>query len=416
MRFLIAVVILLATPAFGQVRVDARLEKTQFLEDEPIFVVVDVTNVGDEPLTNSTCGGEFKLDIPGTSRRIPPNIFGCSGGGAGVGVCGTEGRLFMPGERISSRYLLTEYSLKAGRYNLIFSGRAGYRWNFNSKTQTGGSLPVSRHAETEPVLGDEVKLMLSFDILKGSEDDLKRVMSKYVSEANRPAKNDDQLKRIEARKAIIESAPPFLETLIAQFASEDTYPSAQAVEALGRIGNTESRSDLKKLYAQTKNENIRPFIVLTLARVGHADDSTFFADVLENLPQNEPWESKVAREIKMYAALGLGRIGGDSAVRLLKTTLANVDPEVLPFIATALGNTGSRSAVPVLISMFGNNPARNDVCIALSTLTHKAWCDGSGDDVRLQKDWQIWWDKNHSTVKIYETDQCPDYSELLPIR
>ena len=39
-----------AGPAAGQVRVDARLEKPRHLVGEPVIVIVDVHNIGDEPV------------------------------------------------------------------------------------------------------------------------------------------------------------------------------------------------------------------------------------------------------------------------------------------------------------------------------------------------------------------------------
>ena len=121
---------------------------------------------------------------------------------------------------------------------------------------------------------------------------------------------------------------------------------------------------------------------------------------------------------RRYAALGLGHIGGDRAVEHLERALVAASAEVRPSIATALGNTRARAAVPVLIGMFGNNPSRNDVCGALNTLTHRAWCGGTADDpVATRRQWLRWWRENGTTASIFGPDNCredPVTTEVPP--
>jgi len=110
---------------------------------------------------------------------------------------------------------------------------------------------------------------------------------------------------------------------------------------------------------------------------------------------------------RQQAALDLGCIGGDRAVRYLEASLRDARPDTRASIATALGNTRSRLAVPVLISMFADDPARDEVCDALVTLTHRTWCDGGDDDdASLRRAWRRWWSQMKSTVEIYGSDTC----------
>jgi hypothetical protein len=95
-------------------------------------------------------------------------------------------------------------------------------------------------------------------------------------------------------------------------------------------------------------------------------------------------------------------------VRHLERALDTVPAEVRPSVATALGNTRSRLAVPVLIGMFGNNPSRNDVCGALRTLTHRDWCDGTADDpAAKRRRWLRTWNENGSKTPIFGPAHCP---------
>lgn len=218
------------------------------------------------------------------------------------------------------------------------------------------------------------------------------------------ADGPDLLRRADARAAIVESAPAHLEPLIARFAAEDQFSDA-AVDALGRIGNRSSRMSLRTLFEHSDQAPRRAAVVLALARVGHADDADFLAGVLLDRETDE--------ETKHYAALGLGHIGGDRAVKYLERALEDASPDTRRYIARALGNTRSRMAVPVLIEMFVDSPARNEVCNALVTLTRRTWCDGTGDDRALQTVWRRWWAQTKSRVEIYGPDNCADVREPL---
>lgn len=117
-------------------------------------------------------------------------------------------------------------------------------------------------------------------------------------------------------------------------------------------------------------------------------------------------DPSTAEAEKQDAARSLGCLGGDQAVRYLEGALAEVTLTTRPAIARALGSTRSRLAVPVLIGMFRDDSARDEVCDALVTLTHRTWCDGGDDDVALRKAWRRWWSQMKSRVEIYGSDTC----------
>src|SRR3954469_11165890 len=100
--------LLAAPPALAQVQVDVRLEKNRYLAGEPVVVLVEVRNVGDEVVGWSTCDEDVHLQVLGVERRVAPKIFGCfsdilSGGGCG-GI--DHPPLLQPGETTRFRYLL----------------------------------------------------------------------------------------------------------------------------------------------------------------------------------------------------------------------------------------------------------------------------------------------------------------------
>jgi hypothetical protein len=77
---------LLAGPAWAQVKVHVRTEKPQFLTGEPIFVLVEVKNVGREQVAYD--GASFKppleRSVPNGERKVMKGLTAC-GGGTGRG-------------------------------------------------------------------------------------------------------------------------------------------------------------------------------------------------------------------------------------------------------------------------------------------------------------------------------------------
>ena len=116
----------------------------------------------------------------------------------------------------------------------------------------------------------------------------------------------------------------------------------------------------------------------------------------------------VDQSSRSYAALGLGQIGGDRAVEYLKGALeASPSDAVRSSIATALGNTKSRAAVPLLSGMF-NERFGVDVCGPLMSLTHRTWCDGTGESFSgIRAEWLRRWNELGSAAEMFGTDNCP---------
>src|SRR3954471_13338315 len=378
----LALAITFLAPATAQVEVDVRLQKDHYLAGEPVIVSVDVRNVGDTALTYSPCNEQVRLDVPNATRRIVPNILGCSSGFGSGSSCGEgETPRLLPGRTKTFTHLLKDYDLRPGQYTLITSGTAGVRWPGNY-----GQIVAGAHFERS----------VSLIVTSATPRALHAVFDLFVTSAD----DKDPVQRYGARAAIVESAPPFLEPLIARFAEEGT---PGAVDALGRLASAASRTHLKNLF-RTSAESSRQGIILALARAGHRDDAAFLASVLA--------DDTVDGQSRRYSALGLGYIGGDKAVERLPGALATAPANVRPAIATALGNSRSRHAVPVLIGMFGNNPERAEVCAALNELTHGTWCGTAGDSAARRRKWLRAWKENGPRTPIFGADNCPSFDTV----
>src|SRR4026208_2322921 len=81
---LAVVILLLAGPAWAQVQVEVRTQKPQFLAGEPIFVIVEVKNVGTEQVAYGGASPPPELSVRNGERRVIKGLTGC-GSGSGVG-------------------------------------------------------------------------------------------------------------------------------------------------------------------------------------------------------------------------------------------------------------------------------------------------------------------------------------------
>jgi hypothetical protein len=409
-----AAILLLAVQASCQVKVTVLSSRAQYLEGEPISVIVRVTNVGSDPVGYDYCDGHVDLAVVGQQRMRPPNLWGCFGGGLGSGSgCGIDHPpMLLPGKSTDFTYLLHDYRLKSGEYLLQVLGKAGVRWKSVGDYRPYGPSPVhtSRFHDGDPVPGELFEQKITLNIRRASLDELKIAFSPYIRDAG----SWDPQVNYPAREAISEMAPPFLEKMISEFAA-NPYTASFAVKGLSRIDTDESHVDLVKMFDQSTDLNIRESIVHALAETNSSDQLGFFAGLLPG-HSSEPED-----RIRQWAVLAIGRLGGDHGVDLLSSFLNGTNSRPSPWlrsvIATALSSSSSKRAIPILIDMYsdGDGLVRSNVCGSLMSLTHRSWCDGSGQATRLQSSWGNWWQENGSSTKVYGPEQCTAPSEAPPL-
>ena len=372
------VVMLLASSAFAQVRITAHLEKERYLQGEPVVVILDALNVGLEPVVVwSELGPGVKLSVADTKPRALPRLFGCFPGVEGGGLGGaSHPPQLAPGSVHSTRLLLKDYDLSPGKHQLAVSGQMRFHWL----------------KQQEPVPGTEIAEVLTVNVGPATHDELRTAFAPLVAEAEAAT----SVRSVQARAAIIESAPPFLAQLIARFAPP--YMPGGVAEALRRIGTPESRALLMDLYERTTGD-LRPPVVLAMARSGDPGLTELLSRILA-----DPSADISSRR---HAALGLGLTGGERAVRDLERALTGADHQLRSGIVTALGHTRSKRAVPILIGQYGNNDTENAVCNSLRVLTHRRWCDGAGHDpAAKRRRWLQSWEANSLSATIYGLDSC----------
>jgi HEAT repeat protein len=295
--------------------------------------------------------------------------------------------------------------LKPGTYELHVSGTADVAWREPSFVQTGAPRPAFTRSITEPVEGATIDRTLALTITAASEEALSAAYAPYLAAAESFSRAGR-----EAVNGILEMAPAFLEpairTLVKQRGHERGFADA-AAEALAEINTPSSRAELIDWFDRSDDLQIRSSIVNAVARARHPDNLPFLASLLPGR------STQVDNRIRRDAALGIGMIGGEAAVEALRDAARSPDPLVTGAVLLALGNTQSKSAIPILIERAEGQKGyvSNDVCNALIALTHLGWCGGVGLE-ETQKKWRMWWVANAKDVRVYSPDDCPDRSTL----
>lgn len=367
--------ILTASTALAQVRVTARLEKEHYLRGEPVIVTMEVVNVGDRSVyESSSCNGDVRLEIIGQSRRQAPALHGCFAGVDGIG-CSSLSHVppIAPGERKVFSFLLTQYDLPPGRFDLVVSGMPRLRWSDSQQAVPGGAASQT----------------LLLEIRDATTEQLTEVLRPLVADAASTSPT-----KFDSRAALIEAAPQHLARELAQFAEEGML---NAPDALRRIGTAESVALLRGLL-DSQNAAVRNATLYALAGLGRGDDVKLFATLLA--------DATIDRSERGLAALALGKIGGDSVVPLLESAASNGPAELRRTIVTALGHTRSPLAVGA-IARITDDDTRNEMCGSLRMLTHTVWCDGSLFDVDARaRRWLREWSAQSPRPALHGLEDC----------
>jgi hypothetical protein len=405
---LLLLVMFKAGSAFGQVQVTVLPSKSEYLEREPIFLIVRVTNIGVDPVAYGD-SGQVEVTVIDQQKWQRPSLWGCYAGyGVGGGLSGGNESppMLDPGQSKDLSFLLRDYRLEPGHYKLRGAGKAPVRWNFIGNYTPFPPTPprTSKFKDGDLVPGERFDQQVEIHIKSASVDELKLAFASYI----RDSESFDTEVKNRAREAVSEMAPPFLEKTIVHFA-EDAASASLAVKGLSRIDTVESRADLVKLFDGSADLGFRAMVVEALAEMSSSDQISFFSSLLPG--HISPHDDA----IRQWAVLAIGRLGGDRGVTLLDSFLnlnTSISPSIRSAVAIALGNTASAKAIPTLIELYGDEDGsvRNSVCGSLDTLTHRSWCDGS-EAKAMQTFWRAWWKDTSATTKIYGSDPCPKVGE-----
>jgi hypothetical protein len=385
---------LLSGTAFAQLQGHFSLEKDQFIVGEPVYLRFDLTNQGKEPvqfLQGSRyffCGG-YGIEV---SNAPPLQHSSCDYGTGGSCIAGMQ--IVAPGETRHETLLLNfEHDLsKPGDYDV----HAVWAANYGPKTE---GFPI-------PAGGQQIKVEehLRVRLLDANGENLEPLFQPYI--AGLAAQDEEQ--RIEAARVIGSLAPPFLEDTMVSMLD---IPAARsfALRGLKKLNTAHSREVLAGIVQSTTSYSYeKEQIIKYLADMGDKRYFPLLLDIAQKQPPNQ------ARDYVLAAA----RLGGEDAMPFMKSLLGDSDPFSSGNGLMGLSETGSRSAIPILIELL--NSQNSDVgtlaLTGLRQLTHRSpFLDGQiyqEFPSRLYPSWMRWWMLNGNSAAVYGPQQC---GEILPL-
>ena len=380
---ILAVVLLLVSPVLAEgqeLAVRVHPEKPTSALGEPVFVVVEVTNISSrmvEFADDGVCGQSFK-PVSAVSQRTRYKLYGCSGGGIGGSCAGSFVRL-KPRENLSHRYLLPDEVEPVDVGIFAYTLERQIRFYAND----GSHAVISQQ---------EVSEAFTVDIVEANQSQLEADYAPLIADVKSP----DPAERWLAVRALTDHPQDFLEPVILKLSQEPETMSI-SVRGLEKLGTNRAKRRLAELTGSEYDETVRQTATTALAELR---DPAYCELMLQVMTLRQGYTSEIA-------ARGAGFLCGDRAVPQLASFLVLGPNTFSPYeIAYALGNTKSRAAVPILIDLLGSSDVlvRRASREALYTLTHRPSGEDSASD---RQDWISWWALQGKTARIFDPTECP---------
>ena len=402
-RLCICVALLLSPLCAAQVTGTFSLDNSVFAVGDPVFLNLTISNEGDEPEQIVTadpysfCSG-YKIKI---SRNGSPRI-SCSQNWGGS--CASGGITVGPHARRTERILLNYPDNSRGDMNPPIRLPGAYTVDAVRTISYGPPGVISNVFENPETT--EVHQVFDIDV-----DGTRHVdSSKYAAFINQLASPDEQIRR-EAARTLATLAPPSLEPLLLTFATSKDYVLQESAPlALSNLASNASLAALAEMLTRTQPGTYES--MSSAEYLGRTHDPKWFPVLLAFADRHAPIYLP-------YAA----QSGGEAAIPALLARLRSTEPGVRTSAIYALGSTGSRAAVPVLISLLNvaipssENSSSDDAVTAnaaLEQLTHE-YIDRSSPGPwveQARQRWQQWWRAAGQNAKTYLPGECVADTEL----
>lgn len=376
--------------ASGQISGQFYLEKVTFAPGEPIFLYFQVVNDGRQAENlhsadpYSFCSG-YQITIssdPGATSSCVPLGFG--------GSCLSSSAVLPPGKTHVERLLL----------------------NFDHKIETSGTYSVEAERQLSHARASadyfspdtpkdtlEVHTTLYFRVDPSATQDPKALQT-FVDEL----RSEDPNKRREAARTLASAAPRSLEDALLAFADKPEFRqfAPLAFHHLNTQRSMKALADLLKKTEVGSYEHIKSADYLA-----ESGDLQWFP-ILQDLAQKH---AQISNYVDDAAELG-----GDRALPTLITLTHSPDREFTRINAvSAMGYTGARTAVPILIELLRNSDTDvgDRARAALHLLTHRTASADLYENAQSQYPiWSQWWAREGSTAVIYKPTECGELSPL----
>ena len=385
---LAALLICLTANAAGQISGKFYLEKETFAVGEPVFLYFEVTNDGTEAVNiyqadpDSVCSG-YQIKLHGGSESNTS----CSPYGV-AGSCLSSDTLLPAGKKHVERLLLNfehdlnspdEYSVEVARAFPSASARLDYY------AVPRDTLEVS-------------------DTLRFTVDSNATLESKTLQPWVEQLQSRDQSKRREAARTLASIAPPQLEDTLLSFADVAEFRPFAPL-AFHRLNTARSMAALASLVKKAQpGSSEHSESAQYLAASGDQQWFPLLREVAIENAQNSVYPD--------YAAT----LGGE---KMLPTLVSLTNSSDRPFAAgsavMAMGFTGSRAAVPILIELLKNPDPEiaERARYGLRQLTHRAVSlDNTDNPQSSYLQWLHWWALEGPSAPIYKANDCGEITQL----
>jgi hypothetical protein len=365
------------------------LEKSTFARGEPIFLYFQVVNDGPkgENLHSadpySLCSG-YQISV----STDPSITSSCALAGVG-GSCASSYALLPPGKKRIERVLLNidhkvdapgDYSVEALRNLPHASVDANY---FTDATK--GTL--------------QTHTTLYFRVDQNATQDA-RAFQPWLDQLH----SVDPVKRHEAALTLASVAPRYLEDTLLAFADIPEFRPFAPL-AFHRLNTPRSLAAMAQLLRKT--EAGAPEHMQSADYLAESDDLQWFP-LLREVGQ------KNAR-ISSYLA-DAAELGGDKMLPTLVALLGSPDTKFTRLNAVmAMGWTGSRAAVPILLELLRNpdEDIADRARYGLRLLTHRMTSNDQGEAAQSEyPKWSQWWAHEGGNAPIYKAKECGDFTPL----
>jgi len=375
--------------AVGQLSGHFYLEKSTFATGEPVFLYFQVVNDGPKGENfhsadpYSFCSG-YEVSVSGD----PHATSSCAGGFAGS--CLSSSAVLLPGQKHVERLLLNfdheinapgDYSVQAARHlSHVIVGV-----DFYSATTVKAVL--------------EVHTTLYFRVDQEAAK-TPQAFQDWVDQLH----SVDPIKRSEAARTLASVAPRSLEDTLLAFADNSDLRQFAPL-AFHRLNTPRSMAAMAELLRKTEPGTYEH--MKSADYLAQSDDPQWFPLLLEIAQKN----ARISNYVDDAAELG-----GDRMLPTLVSLARSRDEEFARINAvTAMGSTGSRAAVPILLDLLRN--PNHDIAdrarLALRLLTHRtAGEDPNGDPQSEYPKWSQWWVSESATAPIYKAKECGDFTPL----
>lgn len=374
--------------AAGQVSGQFYMEKSTFAPGEPVFLYFEVTNDGPKSVNllqadpYSFCSG-YQVSV-----SSDPGLRSLCGPGGIAGSCLSSNVALQPGKKRIERILLN--------FEHNISAPSDYEVDAVRHLDHVGT-DVDYFKATKDTL--EVRTKLNFRVDQNTESN-PMAFQPWVNQL----KSTDPEKRREAARTLASVAPPSLENTLLTFADNPEIRQFAPL-AFYRLNTPRSMAAMADLLRKAEPGTFEH--IKSADYLAESGDQQWFPLLREVAQKNANISSYVD---------DAAELGGDKMLPTLISLMNSPDKEFTRINAvTAVGSTGSRAAVPILLDLLRSpdTDIADRARYALGLLTHRAASDvQSGSPQSQYFQWAQWWAREGTAAPIYRRTECGDYSPL----